>query len=94
MWWLVWISIFDIWDTSLIFLLRLKILFEDNLDGVYLKFYGKRKTGKNYGHLGMSKSLVIVTEILDIDSSKTLTNFSNSINKNGKMARVEYYCSS
>ncbi|MEC4005531.1 hypothetical protein OX283_012750 [Flavobacterium sp. SUN052] len=54
-----------------------KIIFEDNLDGVYIKFYGRRKTGKYYGHLGIAKSLVTVTEILEIDSSKTLSIFSS-----------------
>lgn len=58
-----------------------KILFEDNLDGVYIKFYGRRKTGKNYGHLGISKSLVTVTEILEINSKSTISQFLDSKNK-------------
>ncbi len=44
---------------------------ETNRNEVYMRVNAIQKTGKNYGHLGSSKSEILITEILEIDTTKT-----------------------
>ena len=49
-----------------------KVIFDDNFDGVFLKIIGRKKSNGNFGHLGASNSMIIVTEVIFVDSEKTL----------------------
>ena len=48
---------------------------------IFIKVFGKKFINGNYGHLGISKSLLVVTEIILIDPKKTLNNFLESLKK-------------
>lgn len=49
-----------------------KVIFDNNVDGVFLKVIGRKKTNGNFGHLGASTSMITITEILFVDAKKTL----------------------
>ena len=49
-----------------------KVIFDDNVDGVFLKVIGRKKTNGIFGHLGVSTSMITVTQVLFVDSKKTL----------------------
>ena len=49
-----------------------KVIFDDNFDGVFLKVIGRKKSNGNFGHLGASTSMITVTEVIFVDSEKTL----------------------
>lgn len=51
-----------------------KVIFDDNLDGVFLKVIGKKKSNGNFGHLGTLTSIIIITKIIFVDPKKTLKN--------------------
>lgn len=44
----------------------------ENLEGVYMKVNAIKFTGKTFGHLGSWKSKIVVTEILEIDTTRNL----------------------
>ena len=49
-----------------------KVIFDDNVDGVFLKVIGRKNTKGTFGHLGALTSMITVTEVLFVDSKKTL----------------------
>ena len=49
-----------------------KVIFDDNLDGVFLKVIGMKKSNGNFGHLGAFSSMITVTEVIFVDSEKGL----------------------
>lgn len=44
----------------------------ENLEGIYMKVNAKQFTGKTFGHLGSWKSKIVITEILEIDTTMNL----------------------
>lgn len=68
----VWLE-FDkkfIWNDSL-----KKIFSENNLDGVYMKVKGYKYNNGNFGHLGSSNSMIILTEIECIEPELTFSKY-------------------
>ena len=43
--------------------------------GVYLKVEGSKIGGGNHGHLGASDSLLTITKIIEIDTTRTIEDF-------------------
>jgi hypothetical protein len=65
-----WLSFSDSIEIDSLFDLRLELA--TRRDGVYLKFFGIKKQGESYGHLGGAKSEVIILKLMEVDSSRTL----------------------
>lgn len=59
-----------IWNDSL-----RKIFSENNLDGVYMEVKGRKYNNGNFGHLGSSKSMIILTEIVCIEPELTFSKY-------------------
>ena len=46
-----------------------------NLRGVYMRINATKRTGKSFGHLGTWKSEVLITKVLEVDSTKNFQKF-------------------